>query len=90
VETREKRKGCVKMSKKLNKMEFAQLVSPILALPRRDRDSVEEMLRDKRLVEEADRVATYNRLMVPVAIPGKVTSGEEAQEYASGKGTGDA
>ena len=48
------------MGKKLTTLEFTKLAAPILALPRKNRDQVEELLREKRLAKEAEKVARYN------------------------------
>ncbi len=75
------------MGKKLNAMDFTRLMAPVLAMPRKKRDEAEELLREKRLSEEAAKVAPYNRLMVPFDVPRSLS--EPQAETASGKGQGD-
>lgn len=52
------------MSKKLTTMDMMKLAQEIGKLPRKNRDQIETMLRDARLVEEAEKVARHNLTML--------------------------
>lgn len=72
------------MSGKMTTLEMMRLAETVAKLPRKNRDELETILREKRLVDQANVVAAHN---LKLARSGEVSDADAAP--AVGKGQDD-